>query len=199
MTLDLSAQLEAILFFTGDTLTIRELSRMLKTTEDAVRKGLEELAEKLRGRGVTLMRNDNEVRLATAPETSDLITQIRKEELEKDIGKAGLETLAIILYQGPVTRARIDYVRGVNSAFIVRQLMVRGLIERVDNPDDARSFLYKPTLELVSFLGLSSTSDLPDMQAIKEELASFEMRRDETESRPENNASTESSQHTDTA
>jgi segregation and condensation protein B len=73
----------------------------------------------------------------------------------KDLGKAGLETLSIILYQGPISRAEIDYIRGVNSNFILRNLLIRGLIERVENPHDQRSFLYKPTLELISYLGLS--------------------------------------------
>ncbi len=189
--MDLSSQIEAVLFFTGEPLTMRELAKMLKVSEGEIEGGLMRLRDKLTGRGVTLVENGEQIALRTAAEASDLILQIRKEELEKDLGKAGLETLAIIVYQGPVTRARIDYIRGVNSAFIVRQLMVRGLVERVDNPTDARSFLYKPTLELLSFLGISSLDDLPDMQTIKNELASFES--DGQDSTPPAHASTEPS------
>ena len=178
--MDLPSQIEAVLFFTGEPLTLRELAKMLKTSEADIEGGIMRLRDRLSGHGIALIENGGEVMLRTAPLVSDLILQIRKEEMEKDLGKAGLETLSIILYQGPVTRARIDYIRGVNSAFIVRQLMVRGLIERIDNPSDARSFLYKPTLELLSFLGLSSVNDLPDMQAIKDELTSFESQGEET-------------------
>jgi segregation and condensation protein B len=176
--MDLSAHIEAILFYLGEATTIRQLGQMLKISETEVEEGLAVLRGRLSGRGIALMENDGEVALRTAPEASGLITALRKEEMEKDLGKAGLETLTIILYQGPITRARIDYIRGVNSAFIVRQLMVRGLIERIDNPKDQRSFLYKPSLELLSFLGLSSLADLPDLETIKAELASFEARAD---------------------
>jgi segregation and condensation protein B len=178
--MDLPSQIEAILFFTGEPLKHKELAKMLNASEADIEGGIMRLRDRLSGHGIALIENGGEVMLRTAPVASDLITKIRKEALEKDLGKAGLETLAIIVYQGPVTRARIDYIRGVNSAFIVRQLMVRGLVERVDNPADARSFLYKPTMELLSFLGLSSVSDLPDMQAIKDELASFESQGDAT-------------------
>ena len=189
--MDLPSQIEAILFFTGEPLTFRELAKMLKVSEADIEGGIMRLRDRLSGHGIALIENGKEVALRTAPLASDLILEIRKEALEKDLGKAGLETLAIILYQGPVTRARIDYIRGVNSAFIVRQLMVRGLVERVDNPADARSFLYKPTMELLSFLGLSSVNDLPDMQAIKDELASFESRGEEPTA--SSNATTEPS------
>jgi segregation and condensation protein B len=194
--MDLASQIESLLFFTGEPLTLRELSKMLKVSEGEIEGGLMRLRDRLTDRGITLVENGNEIMLRTAPEASDLILQIRKEELEKDLGKAGLETLAIILYQGPVTRARIDYIRGVNSAFIVRQLMVRGLIERGDNPADARSFLYKPTLELLSFLGLPSVDDLPDIQAIRNELASFESHEQGTITPP--HAPTEPSHSTGT-
>ncbi|MBP9771804.1 MAG: SMC-Scp complex subunit ScpB [Candidatus Pacebacteria bacterium] len=194
--MNLSSNIEAVLFFTGEATTVKELSRMLKVSETDVRNGLTELREKLMGRGIVLMENGDEIALHTAPDASDLITAIRKEELERDLGKAGLETLAIVLYQGPVTRARIDYIRGVNSAFIVRQLLVRGLVERVDNPQDQRSFLYKPTLELLSFLGISSVTELPDMQTVLSELAAFESRAIETDTpldattKPTNDADT---------
>jgi segregation and condensation protein B len=89
------------------------------------------------------------------------------------LGKAGLETLAIILYQGPISRADIDYIRGVNSQFIVRNLLIRGLIERVDNPTDARSFLYKTTLDLLSHLGISKIQDLPEYDQVRRDIDGF--------------------------
>lgn len=193
--MDLSSQLEAVLFFTGGPMTVRELSKMFAVSEGEIEGAVVRLRSKLSGRGIALVENGRELMLRTAPDMSDLVLRIRKQELEKDLGKAGLETLAIVLYQGPVTRARIDFIRGVNSAFIVRQLMVRGLIERVDNPTDQRSFLYKPTLELLSFLGISSVTDLPDLSAIKDELASFEARHMLSDA--PSHASTEPSVHTD--
>lgn len=146
---------------------------MLGMSEGEVKDAAEALKNDLQGRGLTLVSEGDTYMLATAPEASQLIERITKEELEKDPGKAGMEVLAIILYQGPQTRAQIDHIRGVNSTFALRQLMIRGLLDRVDNPTDQRSFLYKPTLQLLSFLGVSSTSELPDFEKTKEMLASL--------------------------
>lgn len=96
-----------------------------------------------------------------------------KDDLQKDLGKSALETLAIILYQGPIKRADIDYVRGVNSQFILRNLLMRGLISRVDDPSDERTFLYKPSLELMAFLGITDIKQLPDFEEVVGKLMVF--------------------------
>lgn len=157
-------QLEALLFFKGEPLTRKEIAKLLNMDESNVEQAAAELVTSLEGRGLTLMHEGDAYMLATAPAASELIARITKDELEKDPGKAGMEVLAIVLYQGPQTRAQIDYIRGVNSTFALRQLMIRGLVERSDNPQDARSFLYSPTLELLSFLGVSSRDELPGLE-----------------------------------
>ena len=131
------------------------------------------MRESLNGRGLTLIEWEDDVTLGTAKEVSGLIEKLNKEELSKELGKAGLETMSIVLYQGPISRADIDYIRGVNSQFILRNLLIRGLIERVDNPQDQRSFLYKPTLELMSYLGISKIQDIPEFEAVKRDIETF--------------------------
>jgi segregation and condensation protein B len=180
--MQLDAKIEALLFYKGETMKVKELVKLLDTDQDAVENALSELTEKLSGRGVQLIRKEDEVQLATSPEMSDLIEQIRKDELTKDLGKAGAETLAIVLYKGPITRAEIDYIRGVNSTFILRNLLIRGLVEKVSNPKDSRSFLYKTTLELLSFLGISSIEELPEFGTVQSELEKFaEVTEEESE------------------
>ena len=120
-----------------------------------------------------MLRKDDEVALRTAPEAGGLIETLAKEELTKDLGKAGLETLSIVLYQGPISRREIDYVRGVNSNFILRNLLVRGLVEKVENPRDQRSFLYRPTFDLLSFIGISKIDELPQYASVRQEIATF--------------------------
>jgi len=171
MTLD--SQIEAILFFKGEPVAIKKLADLLSVREDTIIESLKLLEEKLSGRGLTLVFNGDEVMLGTAKEASELIEGIKKEELSKDLGKAGLETLSIILYQGPISRPDIDYIRGVNSSFILRNLMVRGLAERVANPNDSRGFLYKPTFELLSYLGVSRVEDLPEFETMKQKVEDF--------------------------
>ncbi len=170
----LSAQLEAILFFKGEPVSETELARILSVDKASVQSALDELAQTFVGSGLTLIRKDDEALLATTPLMSGKLDALTKEELERELGKAGMETLTLVAYHGPVTRAQIDHIRGVNSTFSVRQLMIRGLIERVENPKDMRSFLYKPTFELLSFLGLSRIEELPDYENVRNSLTSFE-------------------------
>lgn len=177
--MNLEQQLEALLFFKGEPVKVKELAKLTGEKDEDVRTALISLKENLKGRGITLLLKDEEALLATAPEVSELIEAAKKEELSRDIGKAGLETLSIILYKGPVARSEIDYIRGVNSTFILRNLLIRGLIERVSNPRDQRSFLYRPTFDLLSFLGISNTQELPEFEKVREELETFITSRSE--------------------
>ncbi len=169
--MDISKQIEAILFYKAEPVKIKKLADILDTDVRTVKSGLEKLLTDLNGRGLTLIISDDEAMLGTSRDASSVIEKLRKDELSSDLGKAALETLSIILYQGPISRTNIDYIRGVNSQFILRSLLIRGLIERVDNPEDSRSFLYKPSLELLAHLGVSRIEDLPEYQSINNEIA----------------------------
>jgi segregation and condensation protein B len=174
----LPAKLEAILFWKAEPVSFKKLAQLLSVTETDVKAGLIELETAFKNRvgggsGLTLVQTDEEVMLGTAKEFSSLIEQLTKDELSRDLGKAGLETLSIVLYQGPISRADIDYIRGVNSQFILRNLLIRGLVERVDNPKDARSFLYKTTLDLLAHLGISKIEELPEYEKVRADIESF--------------------------
>ncbi len=172
--MELDAYIESILFFKGESVSIKKLSEILGKTPDEIRTGLTILEEKLKDRGIRLLSIGDEVALGTAARADELIEKLTKEELSRDIGRAGLETLSIVIYRGPVSRREIDYIRGVNSAFILRNLLVRGLVEKVSSEKDQRSFLYKPTLDLLSHLGLEKLEDLPEYQRVRTEIQQFE-------------------------
>lgn len=169
----LEQKIEAVLFYKAEPVSKNDLAKLLNAEPQNIGASLETLQKSLAGRGLRLVFKEDEVELRTAPEMSPLIESIRKNELSKDLGKAGLETLAIVLYRGPIARRDIDYIRGVNSNFILRMLMIRGLIERASDPNDARSFLYKPTIELLSHLGVSDITTLPEFEAVKKEISEF--------------------------
>lgn len=171
--MDLASQIEAVLFWKAEPVSIKKLATLLKTDLASVKNSIQELETRLKGRGLSLVQTDDEVMLGTAKELSPLIAELSKEELTRDLGKAGLETLSIILYQGPISRADIDYIRGVNSQFIVRNLLIRGLIGRVDNPGDARSFFYTSTLDLLAHLGLSKLQELPEYEQVRKDIDTF--------------------------
>ncbi|MEK7091426.1 MAG: SMC-Scp complex subunit ScpB [Patescibacteria group bacterium] len=171
--MNLSAKIEAILFFKSEPIEKTWLAKTFSVSVEAIDQALAQLKTNLTDRGLTLLEKGTAVMLGTNPELSDLIEGLIKEELNRDLGKAGLETLAIVLYEGPLSRAEIDYIRGVNSSFILRNLLVRGLVERLPKPGDARTFLYGPTFELLRFLGVSQVPDLPDYANIRQELLAF--------------------------
>lgn len=169
---DTAIKVEALLFALGRPLSRADVATLTGSTPTEVESALAELAAA--PRGTTLVDDGTMVELRAAPAAATLIEQVRKDEYSRDIGRAGLEALAAVLYRGPLTRAEIDFIRGVNSSQTLRTLALRGLLRRVANPKDERSFRYEPTTELLSQLGLASTKELPDYEAIQHKLHQLE-------------------------
>lgn len=172
-------QIEAILFYRGGAVQIKELASALQLAEEEVLTYTDSLATSLQGRGVRIVRDGNTVALATSPENSELIEKLRRDELEGPLGKAGLETLAIILFRGPLSRADIEYIRGVNCTSILRALLIRGLVERVEHPTDKRSFMYTSTVDLPAYFGVQNVHDLPNYAEVRARIESIFTERDE--------------------
>ncbi|OGJ06362.1 hypothetical protein A2554_02170 [Candidatus Nomurabacteria bacterium RIFOXYD2_FULL_35_12] len=164
--MNLESQIEAILFWKGEPFSRKKLGEVLKVGQIEINEGIEKLKENLKARGIVLIEKDNDITLGTAPELSDLIKNLQKEELSKDLSKASLETLSIVLYKNGVSRAEIDYIRGVNSSFTLRALSVRGLIEKTLDEKDNRRYIYKPSFELLSYMGVKSVEELPDFSEV---------------------------------
>jgi segregation and condensation protein B len=174
MSSELSSRLEAFLFAEGGPVTRKKLLQFLECKPEQLASALQELNEALTDRGIALLQTETEVALAVSPSTQSALEEAFQKELGREIGDAGLEVVAILLYRGASTRAQIDYVRGVNSSTTLRGLLARGLVERTGNPEDAREYLYRPTTELMAYLGVRSAQDLPSYATIRDELAAFE-------------------------
>jgi segregation and condensation protein B len=157
---------EAVLFAGGDEYTVRELADMLALEPATIEEVLIELDQALAGRGTSLVRSGDSVSLATSPVVAETLAQLRKEELASPLSKPSLETLAIILYKGPIAKSEIDFIRGVNSGFMLRNLMVRGLIQKIGGARGA----YQATTELLRFFGVDRAIDLPAYQELTDEL-----------------------------
>ncbi len=171
--MDLTAQLEAYLFWKGEPAKIGDLAKTLQTTPDEIENAIRNLIHLYENRGITILYQNGEVQMVTAPAASKLIEDLTREELNKDLGKAGLETLAVIVYKGPISRSEVDYIRGVNSSFIMRNLLVRGLIEKTQSQKDSRVTLYQATLDLTKHLGLNSIEELPEYESLRQNLANI--------------------------
>lgn len=168
-----ASRIEALLFALGRPVSKLELAKKLLCKDDELEAGLIELSERLTG-GIVLLNDGVQIELRTSAGASALIEQIQKEEYSRDIGKAGLEALAAILYRGPLTRAEVDFIRGVNSTQTLRTLTMRGLVRKVPNPKDERSFLYEPTTELFAELGVHSKTELPEYDSTRAKLEQLE-------------------------
>jgi segregation and condensation protein B len=162
----LEQKIEAILFFKGEPVSFKKLEDILKVSKEEIVEAVVSLKTNLENRGIVLIEKDKEITLGTAPAFSKLIEDLQKEELNKELSKAALETLSVVLYKNGASRAEIDYIRGVNSSFTLRALSVRGLIEKTTDAKDNRRYIYKPSFELLSFMGVKSVEELPDWSEV---------------------------------
>jgi segregation and condensation protein B len=169
---NLSTQIEGLLFAQGGAMSRAKLLKATSATPEALEESIQTL--KQRTGGITLVDDGVEVELRASTEASALIEHVRKEEYSREVGRAGLEVLAAVLYRGARTRAEIDFMRGVNSSQTLRTLCSRGLIRKTANPGDERSFLYEPATELFAALGVVHRSDLPEYATVEQKLVDLE-------------------------
>lgn len=181
MPLSPSARLEALLFAEGGPLTRKQLLVLLEMDSNLLEATCVELEESLRNRGLALIQTSSELELRTSPLAADSVRKLRESELSRDLGKASLETLALILYRGTATRTEIDWVRGVNSGAALRSLLLRGLIERSEDTTDKRKARYHATVDALAHLGVTKPEDLPKFEELRGAIAVAEERAELTQ------------------
>lgn len=170
------ASLEALLFIHGEPLSIKRIKSALGLGDaefDEIAKALEKCLA-MGDRGMMLLRDGDKMQLATKPQFGDLLEAFVKEELSEELTPASLEALSVVTYLGPISRGRLEYLRGVNSSFTLRNLLLRGLIEREPDPQNSHGYLYKPSFELLKHLGIKAKEDLPDYEKFQALVAGFE-------------------------
>lgn len=170
---NLDNHIEALLFLKGEPMSAKQLAKVLGASEKEVKDAVDFLGQKLSDRGIRMVKKDDSYSLATSPDSSEFSKTLIEEEFNNELSKASLEVLSIIAYKGPISRSEVDYIRGVNSAFTVRNLMVRGLVERVANPKDSRSFLYRPSLQFLQYMGMGDINELPEFGGLNQKLENF--------------------------
>ena len=100
--------------------------------------------------------------------------KLAKEEFKEDLTPAALETLSVVAYLGPMPRSMIDYVRGVNSSFMLRNLLMRGLVERTLSEKRKNVYEYRVSFDFLKHMGIGTIGELPEYEKYKNILASFE-------------------------
>jgi segregation and condensation protein B len=157
------SSVESLLFTNGEPLSVSRIAKLLESSETEIEAALTVLGERYLDplSGLMLVRHGKSVEIATRAENAGPVEELIRTDREENLGKATLEVLAIVAYRGPVTRAKIDAIRGVNCSFALRTLLLRGLVDRHTNPLDNREYEYAPSFRLLELLGIGSLAELP--------------------------------------
>lgn len=164
--MDISAAIEAILFAAGESVPVARLSLVLGADEKEISLCAADLAEKYEReqRGVRILRLEDKLQMCSAPEYAAFITKALEQRKPPMLSQPALETLAVVAYFQPVTRAYVDQVRGVDSSYTVSALTERGLIEvcgRLDVP--GRPSLFRTTDVFLRTMGITRLDELPQL------------------------------------
>jgi len=154
---------EALLFLSGAPVPLEKIATLLKKDRADIEAMVATLADRYAQdpeRGLQIVRGENEVTLATKPAHQALLETLAKEDLKEELTPASLETLSLIAYFGPLSRPQIDFIRGVNSTFIVRNLLVRGLVDR--KPGKGNAYVYTASIDFLKYMGVGSVEELPE-------------------------------------
>lgn len=165
LSLPLPGLVESLLFVASEPVSIDQLASALEVGPEEVEEALKLLAEDCSQRGVRLQQRARRVQMVTAPEASDQVRKFLGLELSGKLSPAAMETLAIIAYRQPMTRAEVEAIRGVNSDSTIRTLLNRGLIEdlgRLDQP--GRPILFGTTFDFLQQFGLTTLDQLPPLE-----------------------------------
>jgi segregation and condensation protein B len=165
--MSIHSQLESLLFVAGRSLNIKELSKLLKEKPEKIKDALNTLGQdyKENNRGLRLICNNDKYQLSTAGENSDLVAKLLKEEFSGELTRPSLEALTIIAYRQPVSKLEIEKIRGVNCSLILRNLLLRGLIEEKFDKNKEENY-YSVSLDFLANLGLDNVAQLPDFDKL---------------------------------
>lgn len=158
----LASAIEAVLFSSNRPLKVRELQPVLDADRATIEHALGELRESLTHRGLMLQRHHDQIQLVTRPELAGYVRRALRPEVTGKLSTAAYETLAIVAYQQPVTRSKIEEIRGVNSDGVISNLELRDLVKEVGRgPGPGQPKLFGTTIRFLQMLGLESLEDLP--------------------------------------
>lgn len=163
--------IESLLFVSGEPMKISKIAKILEVSKEDVENALMILSGDYSSskRGVVILRKEDEAQMATSPENAAYVDKVVKSDLQEALSNAALEVISIIAYRGPISRTEIEAIRGVNCTYTLRNLMMRGLIERIDNPKDLRGYAYKISFEFLKKLGIDGVDKLPDYEILSKD------------------------------
>ena len=171
--MSLRSEIESLLFVSSRPLSVKRLVEVTGRKREEVTEALTELEKSYAERedsGVVILRNGDEVQAATSPEHAEMVKNFLKDETFGELTRPALETLTIVAYRGPLAKAELEQIRGVNCSLILRNLMIRGLVEvKEEARPDGPTSIYGVTFDFIRYLGLRQVSELPDYENLRNE------------------------------
>ena len=182
--MELKYLLESLFFVSTKSLDLKELATFLKKDISEVEMALKELTVEYQenNRGLRIIESGRKYQMASTPDNAKLVQDFLQTEISGELTPASLETLTIIAYRGPISKFDLERIRGVNCSLIIRNLMLRGLVEEKFEKTRNEN-LYAVSLEFIKFLGLSRLEDLPDYESLRNNQALNEFLAVEEENR----------------
>ena len=168
--MNIESVIESLLFISGEPMNFKKLAKIIAVKESDIKLSAEKLSveySKL-DRGLKIIVKDGRVQMVTSGENSLFVEKYLKADIEGELSRAALEVISIVAYRGPISRAEIEEIRGVNCSFTLRHLAIRGLVERISNPNDARAYLYRISFDFLKKLGIEKAEDLPKYNELRE-------------------------------
>jgi segregation and condensation protein B len=160
--MSLKSKIESLLFISAHPLSEKKIAELAGAKADEVKTVIYELISDYNERGIKIARIDDEYQMSTANDNAALIRDFIKDETNGELTRPSLETLTIIAYRGPITKAELEQIRGVNCGLILRNLMIRGLVEAGGGGEQK----YNITFDFLRFLGIKSVTELPDFEKL---------------------------------
>ncbi len=159
----LAAKIEAVLFVATKPMTVKQLANVCNVVVDDAAGAVEEITALRNGdsSGVHLVEGEEGVMLVTNPAFAETVANLAKEDIEPELTRPSLETLTIVAYRGPITKPEIETIRGVNCSLILRNLMMRGLVDEREDVIKLQP-VYNLTNDAMRYLGLHTVQELPD-------------------------------------
>ncbi len=160
---NIKSQIETILFIAAKPISLKKIAEFLDISENDAGILVDELQKEYNAekKGFRIVRAGKQIELVSAPENESVVKKFFQKEVETDLSKASLETLAVVAYKGPISRSQIEEERGVNSIITLRSLMMRGLIDKGWKNKEGLD-LYKITTDLLKKFGVERQADLPE-------------------------------------
>jgi segregation and condensation protein B len=171
--MSLRSEIESLLFVTTRPLSIKRLVDVTGHKKDEVVAAVAELTKEYAARedsGVAILKNGDEIQMSTSPAHAEMVKAFLKDESFGELTRPALEALTIVAYRGPLTKAELEQIRGVNCSLILRNLLIRGLVETKEEArPEGPTTLFSITFDFIRYLGIREVAELPEYENLRSE------------------------------